>query len=152
MQGIKYCKLYSSVNEYIVVVVVVSMGVSKIIGKWKTPRMTPADGGLGGGEGIPRNSCSKSTTKFSESLPCFGPKRAILLSRSQLVLSKPILVFSPADLGKRFFLSLSEQKCETSSASKHSEKQAMKACTISGAACKSVKSAPFQCFWRITEN
>ena len=70
----------------------------------------------------------------------------------KLVLSKPILVFSPADLGKRFFLSLSEQKCETSSASKSSEKQAMKACMMSGAGCKSLKSAPFQCFWRIIEN
>ena len=151
MQGIKYCKLYSSVNEYIVVVVVVSMGVSKIVGKWKTPRMTPAERGWGG-KSILRNSCSKSTTKFSESLPCFGPNVPFCTVVFKLVLSKPILVFSLDGLGKRFFLSLSEQKRETSSASKSSEKQAMKACMMSGAGCKSLKSAPFQCFWRITEN
>ena len=152
MQGIKYCKLYSPVNEYIVVVVVVSMGVSKIIGKWKTPRMTPADGGWGGGRAFLGILAQRVPPSSLNPYPVSDQNVPFCSVVLKLVLSKPILVFSPADLGKRFFLSLSEQKCETSSASKSSEKQAMKACMMSGAGCKSLKSAPFQCFWRIIEN
>ena len=115
--------------------------------------MTPADGGLGGGRAFPGILAFKSVPPSSlNPYPVSGQNVPFCTVVLKLVLSKHILVFSPAGLGKRFFLSLSEQKCETSSASKHSEKQAMKACTISGAACKSLKSVPFQCFWRIIEN